>query len=127
VNSRTPCTIPHSDHLRVCRQHIYASSCQSAIATHLAALQAQANASRAAQLKTQKELDALMPAVLDRAFRGELKNLTLPHPCPLPKYISGEGRVILVGYGVERGAVKKRHIVATRRTGDGAAVGVKSC
>jgi hypothetical protein len=26
----------------------------------------------AAQLAMQKELDALMPAVLDRAFRGEL-------------------------------------------------------
>jgi hypothetical protein len=48
------------------------SARHNAIATHLAALQAQANASRVAQLKTQKELDALMPAVLDRAFRGEL-------------------------------------------------------
>jgi hypothetical protein len=43
---------------------------QYRIAAHLDALQA--NAIRAAQLETQKELDALMPLVLDRAFRGEL-------------------------------------------------------
>ena len=45
---------------------------QRRIAAHLDALQAKADAIRAAQLETQRELDALMPSVLDRAFRGEL-------------------------------------------------------
>jgi len=36
------------------------------------ALQAKADAIRATQLETQRELDALMLAVLDRAVRGEL-------------------------------------------------------
>ncbi len=35
-------------------------------------LQAKAEAIRAAQVETQKELDALMPSVLARAFSGEL-------------------------------------------------------
>jgi type I restriction enzyme S subunit len=42
------------------------------IAARLDALQAKADAIRAAQLETQRELEALMPAVLNRAFRGEL-------------------------------------------------------
>jgi hypothetical protein len=36
------------------------------------ALQAKVNTIRAAQFETQRELDALMPAVVARAFRGEL-------------------------------------------------------
>jgi hypothetical protein len=36
------------------------------------ALVTKLSAIRAEQLATQRELDALMPAVLDRAFRGEL-------------------------------------------------------
>ncbi len=42
------------------------------IAAYLDALRTKADSIRAAQLETQKELAALMPAVLDRAFRGEL-------------------------------------------------------
>jgi type I restriction enzyme S subunit len=42
------------------------------MAAYLEALQTRADAIRAAQLETQRELEALMPAVLDRAFRGEL-------------------------------------------------------
>jgi type I restriction enzyme, S subunit len=45
---------------------------QRRVAAYLDALQAKADAIRAAQLATQKELDALLPSVLDRAFRGEL-------------------------------------------------------
>lgn len=45
---------------------------QRRFATHLDGLQAKADAIRAAQAETQKELDTLLPAVLDRAFRGEL-------------------------------------------------------
>ncbi len=45
---------------------------QRRIAAYLDSLEAKADAIRAAQLETQRELDALMPAVLDRAFRGKL-------------------------------------------------------
>ena len=38
----------------------------------LGGLQAKAEAIRAAQAETQKELDALMPSALARAFAGEL-------------------------------------------------------
>ena len=34
--------------------------------------QAKVNALRELQIKTQEELDALLPSVLDRAFKGEL-------------------------------------------------------
>lgn len=45
---------------------------QRQVAAYLDGLQAKADAIRATQAATQKELDALLPAVLDRAFRGEL-------------------------------------------------------
>lgn len=45
---------------------------QRRIAAHLDGLQAKADAIRSAQAETQKELDTLLPALLDRAFRGEL-------------------------------------------------------
>jgi type I restriction enzyme S subunit len=45
---------------------------QRRMAAYLDALQTRADVIRAAQLETQRELEALMPAVLDRAFRGEL-------------------------------------------------------
>jgi len=41
-------------------------------ADHVDNLQSQADAIRAAQVETQKELDALMPSVLAKAFAGEL-------------------------------------------------------
>jgi hypothetical protein len=46
-------------------------------------LRAEADAIRAAQLATQRELDALLPAVLDRAFREELYALFLPCTPPV--------------------------------------------
>ncbi len=45
---------------------------QRRIVAYLDGLQATAEAIRAAQAETQKELDALMPSVLAKAFRGEL-------------------------------------------------------
>ena len=45
---------------------------QHRIVAKLDRLQAKAESIRTAQAETQKELDALLPAVLDRAFRGEL-------------------------------------------------------
>jgi hypothetical protein len=41
---------------------------------YLDGLQAQVSALRAAQAETGKELSALMPSVLDRAFKGELRD-----------------------------------------------------
>jgi type I restriction enzyme, S subunit len=38
----------------------------------LTALQAKVDALKALQAQSQVELDALLPSVLDRAFRGEL-------------------------------------------------------
>jgi type I restriction enzyme, S subunit len=45
---------------------------QRRIGAYLDGLQAKVNALRELQSKTQEELDALMPSVLDRAFKGEL-------------------------------------------------------
>ena len=45
---------------------------QRRIVAYLDGLQAKAEAIRAAQVETQKELDALMPSVLAKAFGGEL-------------------------------------------------------
>ena len=45
---------------------------QRRIVAYLDGLQAKINALRELQLQTQEELDALLPSVLDRAFKGEL-------------------------------------------------------
>ena len=45
---------------------------QRPIVAHLDELQAKVDALRRLQAETGAELDALMPAVLDRAFKGEL-------------------------------------------------------
>ena len=45
---------------------------QRRIAAYLDGLQAKVNALRGLQSQTQEELDALLPSVLDRAFKGEL-------------------------------------------------------
>jgi hypothetical protein len=45
---------------------------QRRIASYLDCLLSKADAIRAAQVETQKELDALMPSVLAKAFAGEL-------------------------------------------------------
>ena len=45
---------------------------QQRLVAYLNGLQAQVSALRAAQSATQKELDALMPSILDKAFKGEL-------------------------------------------------------
>ena len=42
------------------------------IVAYLDDLQAKVDELRRLQAETQKELDALLPSVLDRAFRGEL-------------------------------------------------------
>ncbi|MBM3331331.1 hypothetical protein FJY68_05685 [candidate division WOR-3 bacterium] len=42
------------------------------IVDHLDALQAKVDELKRLQAETQKELDALMPSILDRAFKGEL-------------------------------------------------------
>jgi hypothetical protein len=42
------------------------------LVAHLDGLQAQVAQLRAFQVETQKELDALMPSILDMAFKGEL-------------------------------------------------------
>jgi type I restriction enzyme, S subunit len=39
---------------------------------YLDGLQAQVSQLRQRQAETQKELDALMPSILDKAFKGEL-------------------------------------------------------
>ena len=41
-------------------------------AAYLDGLQARVSALRVAQTETEKELSALLPSVLDRAFKGEL-------------------------------------------------------
>lgn len=46
---------------------------QRRIVAELDALQAEVDALKRLQTGTAAELDALMPAVLDRAFRGELR------------------------------------------------------
>ncbi len=45
---------------------------QRRIVTHLDAVQAKVDELRRLQAETQKELAALMPSILDRAFKGEL-------------------------------------------------------
>ncbi|MGA2178064.1 MAG: hypothetical protein ABSH15_00580 [Verrucomicrobiota bacterium] len=45
---------------------------ESVIVAELDALQAEVDAVKELQQKTSQELDALLPAILDRAFRGEL-------------------------------------------------------
>jgi type I restriction enzyme S subunit len=45
---------------------------QRRLVAYLDGLQAQVSALRAAQSATQKELDALLPSILDQAFKGEL-------------------------------------------------------
>ncbi len=45
---------------------------QSRIVAYLDALQARVDALRHLQAETGAELDALMPAVLDKAFKGEM-------------------------------------------------------
>ena len=45
---------------------------QRRIVAYLDGLQAKVNALRAAQAETDKELSALMPSILDKAFKGEL-------------------------------------------------------
>ncbi|MGD0952791.1 MAG: restriction endonuclease subunit S [Methanotrichaceae archaeon] len=45
---------------------------QQHIVAHLDALQSKADALKCQQNETAAELDALMPSILDRAFRGEL-------------------------------------------------------
>jgi len=43
------------------------------IVAELKALQAEVDALKELQRQTSKELDALLPAILDRAFKGELQ------------------------------------------------------
>lgn len=45
---------------------------QRRIVEYLDELQAKVNALRGLQSQSQEELDALLPSVLDRAFKGEL-------------------------------------------------------
>lgn len=45
---------------------------QRRIVAHLDALQAKVDALKALQQQTAAELDALLPAILDRAFKGEI-------------------------------------------------------
>jgi type I restriction enzyme S subunit len=45
---------------------------QQRIVAYLDGLQAKADAVRRLQAETARELEALLPSVLDRAFRGEL-------------------------------------------------------
>ncbi len=45
---------------------------QNPYVAYLDGLQAKVNALRELQSQSQEELDALLPSVLDRAFRGEL-------------------------------------------------------
>jgi type I restriction enzyme S subunit len=42
------------------------------LVAYLDGLQAQVSTLRAAQAETEKELSALMPSILDKAFKGEL-------------------------------------------------------
>lgn len=53
------------------QMHIKANE-QRRIVAYLDGLQGKVNALRGLQVKTQEELDALLPSVLDKAFRGEL-------------------------------------------------------
>lgn len=45
---------------------------QRRIVAHLDGLQAKVNAMRELQSQSQEELDALLPSILDKAFKGEL-------------------------------------------------------
>jgi len=45
---------------------------QRRIVAYLDGLQAKVNALRGVQSQSQEELDALLPSVLDKAFKGEL-------------------------------------------------------
>jgi type I restriction enzyme S subunit len=45
---------------------------QRRLVAYLDGLQAQVSALRARQAETEKELNALMPSILDKAFKGEL-------------------------------------------------------
>ena len=45
---------------------------QRRIVAYLDGLQAKVNALRGLQSKSQEELDALLPSILDKAFKGEL-------------------------------------------------------
>ena len=45
---------------------------QRRVVAYLDGLQAKVNALRELQSQSQEELDALLPSVLDRAFKGEL-------------------------------------------------------
>jgi type I restriction enzyme S subunit len=45
---------------------------QQRLVAYLDGVQAQASALHMAQAETEKELSALMPSILDKAFKGEL-------------------------------------------------------
>jgi type I restriction enzyme S subunit len=61
---------------------------QRRIVACLVNLQAQVDELTALQDATQVELDALLPSVLDRAFRGEVKTVS----CPMQPGCAGEHR-----------------------------------
>jgi type I restriction enzyme S subunit len=45
---------------------------QQRLVTYLDGLQSQVSCLRQLRAETQKELDAMMPSILDKAFKGEL-------------------------------------------------------
>lgn len=63
--------INRSEYLKIKRQY-HPLSEQRRIVAYLDGLQAKVDELRRLQAETQKELDALMPSILDKAFRGEL-------------------------------------------------------
>jgi len=71
---QTQTTIPHLTGVKLKAYKIYLPPLeeQRRLVAYLDRLQAQVSALRAAQSATQKELDALMPSILDKAFKGEL-------------------------------------------------------
>jgi len=54
------------------RVHVPPLREQRRIASELDALQAEVDALKCLQAETASELDALLPAILDKAFKGEL-------------------------------------------------------
>lgn len=69
---------------------------QRRIVAHLDALQAKVDALKALQQQTATELDALLPAILDRAFKGELfptaSSATLVTHAPADRLPASSGR-----------------------------------
>jgi len=71
---KTQTTIAHLTGVKLKAHPVYVPplGAQRTYVEHLDALQAKMDELKRSQAETQKELDALMPSILDRAFKGKL-------------------------------------------------------